>query len=331
MYLYAKLVGTFKKEFLGENNPQTLQLLQTMVISSFLIVGTFWLKYVDIVWWQIVMVLTTTGVMDYFLCRLLKAKIRFPLSAINSGIGICLFLRTEWWPILFFTGIVAVTTKYVFHSGSKHFFNPSYTAMLLSLVLFSNKAFINHFQWGYDWQVLLPIFLLGTFIVIKAKLWDSVLAFWGTLLLCLNLFVDYSIEDFVWLFLTGSFLIISFHGFTDPVTMPKVRPYRLLFAAQIAILFFICRQFVNEGYSFFVAYFLVNLFEVGLWHLESKTWRGFDLRLLVQSGLTVSLFLILFGTSYAFYLDTNGTWPQLLTNRCVQLICQRDIKHAWEE
>ena len=330
MRTFSVIFEAFKKEFLGEDNPQMLQLLQTMVIGSFLLVGTFLFGYVDIEWWQIVLVLTTTGVTDYFLCRSLKDKSRFPLSAISSGIGICLFLRTEWWPILFFTALVAVSTKYLFRSGNKHFFNPSYTAILLALVLFGNEAYVNHFQWGYDWKVLLPIFLLGLFIVVKAKLWDSVLAFWGTLLVCLALFVDFTSEDFVWLFLTGSFLILSFHGFTDPATMPSVRRYRLLFAAQIAILFFICRQVINEGYSFFAAYFLVNLFEVGFWYLEGKTWRGYDARFLVQGGVTIFLIMLLFAMSYSFYLETNGIWPQLLTNRCVKFICQWGITEAWE-
>lgn len=307
-----------------------LQVLQTIVIGGFFLFGGVSLGYVDILWWQVLIVLGTTGGLDYYLRSLVRGEKRFPLSAINSGIGICLFLRTEWWPILFFAAIVAITTKYVFGSGRKHFLNPSYTAILLMVILFGNEAYINHFQWGHDWYILLPILLLGVLVTVRANLWDSVVAFWGTLMLCLALFVDYSWADFNWMFLAGSFFIMSFHGFTDPVTMPAERRYRLLFSAQIAILFFIFRQIVNEGYSFFVGYFFVNLFEVGLWRLEGKQWKGYDLRLMVQLGITIALFLLLFAMSFAHYLDTNGFWPRLLTNRCVKLICQWGIDEGWD-
>ena len=308
----------------------SLQLLQTLASGSFLLIGGVWLGYVDVLWWQIIMILSVVVGLDYYLRTTLDGKTGFPFSAINSGLGICLFLRTEWWPILFFAAVVAIASKYIFRIGDKHFFNPSYSAIFLMIVLFGNEAYVNHFQWGSDWYVLLPILAMGLFVTYRAGLLDSVLTFWATLLVCLTLVVDYHFEDFVWLFLTGSFLIMSFHGFTDPATMPSVRKYRLLFAAQIAILFFICRQVINEGYSFFAAYFLVNLFEVLLWQLEGKKWRGYDLRFLIQSLLTGFLILLLLAMSFSFYLDTNGIWPELMTNRCVQLFCQWGVVEPWE-
>ena len=187
----------------------SLQLLQTIAIGSFLLFGGVFLGYIDIEWWGILIVLTTVGLVDYYLRKVVDDRHGFPLSAINSGIGICLFLRTEWWPILLFASLVAIASKYLLRSGDKHFFNPSYTAIFLMIMLFGNEAYINHFQWGHDWFVLLPILLLGAFVTVRAGLWDSVLVFWGTLLICLNLFVDYTWDDFVWVFLTGSFLIMS--------------------------------------------------------------------------------------------------------------------------
>lgn len=308
-----------------------LQLLQTVAIGSFLLVGGMYLGYVDILWWQVLLVLGVCAGVDYWLRFNIDQKKGFPFSAINSGVGICLFLRTEWWPILLFAALVAMATKYLFRSGKKHFFNPSYTAIFLMLVLFGNEAYINHFQWGSEWFVLLPILAMGLLVTVRAGLWDSVFAFWGVLLLCLNLFVQYSWNDFTWLFLTGSFLIMSFHGFTDPATMPKERSYRLLFAAQIAILFFVLRQIINEGYSFFAAYFLVNLFEVGLWRLEGKRWRGYDARLVAQGALTIGLFALLAAMSLHYYFEANQTWPRLMTNRCVKFICQWGIEESWEK
>jgi len=326
----SKFVQTFEGFMHKIAGEASLQLYQILAIGSFLLVGGVYLGYVDILWWQVLLVLLTVGVFDYYLRVNLDNKSGFPFSAINSGIGICLFLRTEWWPILFLAALLAIASKYLFRIGNKHFFNPSYTAIFLLIVIFGNEAYVNHFQWGHDWYTLLPILAMGVFVVIRAGLWDSVLAFWGVLLLCLNLFVDYTSEDFVWLFVTGSFLILSFHGFTDPATMPAKRSYRLLFSAQIAILFFIFRQIINEGYSFFAAYFLVNCFEVGLWYLEGKQWKGYDLRLLVQGGLTVLLFAVLAAMSLHFYFQTEGIFPRLLTNRCAQLICQWGITEAWE-
>jgi Na+-transporting NADH:ubiquinone oxidoreductase subunit NqrB len=153
----------------------SLQLLQTIAIGSFLLTGGVFLGYINIAWWEVIMVLVVVGGLDYYLRTTIDGKAGFPFSAINSGIGICLFLRTEWWPILFFAALVAIASKYLIRSGPKHFFNPSYTAIFLMIALFGNEAYVNHFQWGFDWLVLLPILCLGLFVTIRAGLWDSVL------------------------------------------------------------------------------------------------------------------------------------------------------------
>ncbi len=322
----SKFVQDFRHGMAFLSSENGLQLCQTLAIGSFLLIGGIILGFVDIVWWQAVMVIITVVGFDYYLRTTLDDKPGFPFSAVNTAIGICLFLRSDWWIVLFVAALFAIASKYLFRVGDKHFFNPSYSAIFLMVVLFPNEAYVNHFQWGHDWFVLLPILAMGLFVTIKTNLWDSVVTFWGVLLGCLVLFVDFTKEDFVWLFLTGSFLIMSFHGFTDPATIPKKRIYRLFFASQIAILFFILRQIINEGYSFFAAYFLVNLLEVGFWKLEGEKWKGYDLRLVLQAGLAAVLFTILAIMSWLYYADTQGVWPRLLTNRCFQLFCQWGVE-----
>lgn len=306
-----------------------LQLCQTIAIGSFLLLGGKAFGYVDISWLEMAVVFSTVIIVDVFLRWQIDKKWALPFAAINTGIGISLFLRSAHWPIYVFTGAVAIISKYLIRIDNKHFFNPSYSAIFIALVLFPKEAYVNHFQWGNEAYVLIPILLMGSFVAWRAKVWDAVITFFVVWFVLLNLFMEYSTRDLWLVYLTGAFFIMAFHGFTDPATLPKKRSYRLLFVTQIAILFFILRQYINEGYSFFAAYFLVNTFEMAFWYLEQKQPKNKDWRLWIQGGLTLALLAALTYLSVRYYILSDGGWPILKSNRCAELFCQYGLTPLW--
>ena len=166
-----------------------LQLCQTIAIGSFLLLGGKLFNYVDISWLEMAVVFTTVIAADVFLRWQVDGKWALPFSAINTGIGISLFLRSAHWPIYAFAAVVAIVSKYLIRIDRKHFFNPSYSAIFICLVLFEKQAYVNHFQWGNQWYVLIPILLMGSFVAWRARVWDAVITFFVVWFVLLNMFI----------------------------------------------------------------------------------------------------------------------------------------------
>ncbi len=293
------------------------QLLQTFAIGSLLLVGGKYFGYVDIDWTEIFIVLSLILSLDFIFKYAATGKKAFPFSAVNSGIGICLFLRTANPWLYAFAAFMTIFSKHFVRFRGKHFLNPSYSAILLTIALFPYVAFTNPLQWGSDWKVLTAISVLGSIVMWRVGFMDAVIAFFVSFFVWLNLFTTYSWEDLLILYLTGSFFIQMFFGFTDPATIPAKRIYRILFVTQISLLFFIFRLFINENYSFFAAYFFVQCMEVVFMYCEEKGVRN-----LVQGLFIGFCFLLLAGLSFQHSVKYNGVWPEVLTNRCTQLFCK---------
>jgi|GEM_PF-4786147 len=181
-----------------------LQLCQTIAIGSFLLLGGKWLGHVDITWLELLVVFSTVIILDFYLIWQLKDTKAFPFSAVNTGIGISLFLRTDLLFIYFVAGFIAIFSKYIVAIKDKHFLNPSYSAIFICLVLFQTDAYVTHVQWGNDWQVLLPILIMGAFVAWRAKVWDAVLMFFVSWFVLLNLFMEYTWHDLGVIYLTGA-------------------------------------------------------------------------------------------------------------------------------
>ena len=289
-------------------NPQNWQ---NAAIGSILLTGKI-LGFIAISWGEIGIVLGLAVFLDFWAKRFFDGESRFPFSALNTGIGICFFLRSEIVFVYIFTVFLAIFSKYLIRFRGQHFLNPSYSAIFLTLVIFPQIAYTNPLQWGVGniWPILLMV-TLGSFVLWRAKALEISAVFFATFLACWAIFTQIQWFDFQNFILTGSFFIAAIFGFTDPRTIPRERIDRVFFAAQIAIWFFVLRHFINENYALFAGYFLVNLSEPAFQILGQNARKIF----------TGILFLTAAGLAGAHFLEF-GILPDFLTNRCNQLFCR---------
>jgi Na+-transporting NADH:ubiquinone oxidoreductase subunit NqrB len=295
------------------------QILQNFAIGSLLLIGGKFWGYVSISWTAIGLIFLTVTTLDYFLRKTYFKKGGFPHAALNSGIGISLFLRTENLIVYFFTAVLAIISKYIIRIDDRHFFNPSYTAIFASLALFPQIAYTNPLQWGSSPWVLLSMCTLGAIVLWRVRLLDAVLVFAASFLLIFSFLTEHSMEDYATLIFTGSFFIVMFFGFTDPKTIPETKIARYLFMIQIVVLFFIYRNYINENYSFFAAYATVNALELVFYWV--KKHKSPTTAMHLRGILTGIFFVILLSISFEFK-SLYGVFPEMLTNRCNQLICR---------
>ncbi len=307
-------------EQLGKIHPQ---FFQNFAIGFLLLFGGKFLGFVEIRWIDMLAVFASITIFDFLCHYFFYNKKIIPLSAINSGIGICFFLRTAVLPIYVFAAIVAILTKHLVRIKGRHFLNPSYTAVLVCWAMFPIVAYTNPVQWsGGGLWILAVIAAVGSIVMMRVGLFDVVLTYFLTFFLWLNLFTTYTFGDLQVLFLTGSFFIVAFFGLTDPAILPKKRLHRLMYVVQASMLFFICRLFLNENYSILIGYVIVTVLEIPFWHLESRQFMKFNARTFWQSLTTVVIFVAMAGLSINYYLKHDHIWPEILTNRCLELVCQ---------
>ncbi len=302
-----------------EINPQ---ILQTFVIGNLLIIGGKYFGFVDISWLNIAIVIGLCVVVDYAFRCVQNKETKFPHSAVNSAIGLCLFLRTTSIPIYVFAAVLAILSKHFIQIKGNHFFNPSYTAIFASIMMFPIVAYVNPLQWQTgSWTAVGIIALLGSLVMLRVGTFAIVTGYFVTFYAWIKLFTSHSWDDIKILFFSGSFFILVFHGLTDPAIIPKRKLHRLLYVTQISTLFFVYRLFINENYSFFLAYFTVNFLEMFFWKLENYESKIGNWRTITQGAVTLIFFGLMVNSSYNHTQKYNGVWPELLTNRCIQPIC----------
>jgi len=301
------------------------QIFQNFSIGLILLVGKI-SGIFNISWFEILVTLGTVIVADFLMRWFFDGGKKFPNSGLNSGIGICLFLRSDQWIVYFFTALIAIVSKYIIRIKDKHFFNPSYAAIFLTLVLFPSIAYLNPLQWqvgGNNFWTLALILVLGSITIFRQKLWGSTLVYLISFLGIFLLLRDSYPEAYETLIFTGTFFLYLFFGYTDPATIPAKKKIRALFMLQIVLLFFLLHNIINENYALLAAYFVVQLLEVPFWLMEEKSEK---LRFKWQSIVTIFLAMMLLWQSVSYKVE-NNRFPPVLQNRCNQIVCNPTTFH----
>jgi len=101
-----------------------------------------------------------------------------PLSALISGLSLCLLLRADELWILAAAAVLAIASKFLIRWNGKHIFNP--TNFAIGVMLLSGAAWISPAQWGSRvWLAFLFACLAGL-VLSRAKRADVALAFLST-------------------------------------------------------------------------------------------------------------------------------------------------------
>jgi len=161
-----------------------------------------------------------------------------PLSALISGLSLCLLLRADELWILAAAAVLAIASKFLIRWNGKHIFNP--TNFAIGTMLLSGAAWISPAQWGSRaWLAFLFACLAGL-VLSRAKRADVALAFLSTfagILFARTLYLGDPWAIPLKQMQSGALLLFAFFMISDPKTTPDRRSIRIAYgilAAAIA-------------------------------------------------------------------------------------------------
>jgi enediyne biosynthesis protein E5 len=208
-------------------------------------------------------ILTAIGcslVTESILSRVIDGKSKNLSSAYISGISVSILIRSTFlWPFAL-TAVISIMSKYVLRFRGRHIWNPSNFGIswMLALVPFSVAGL--SIQWGNNIWPMLIIWILGLFIVWRAKRFHITITY----------VISFILFSFLRSMITGDsfftevspltgpmYQLFVFFMITDPATTVNNRKGQILVAFMVAFVEFILRlnQFI---YSPFYALFLVG-------------------------------------------------------------------------
>lgn len=233
---------------------------------------------------QILTVLITSVLLDIALTYRQTGMIVFPASGFISGLSLALLLEVDrgrpyqYWAY-FIAGILAIGSKHIIVYKKRHIFNPSNFAIVLLLVAIPQIVTINPEQWRTSFLLIAPILLLGTRLIIKAKVYAIALSFMAAEVFFfavyhlngeLNWFQG--VTNFPFSFFSPSLLIFTFFMITDPRTVPKNQLGKVLFGGIIGALHWFYLSFGFESLALFLGLFTMSM-TVPLINKITESWE----------------------------------------------------------
>jgi len=159
-----------------------------------------------------------------------------PLSAVITSLSLTLLLRTDMIAIAMLAAGIAIGSKFLLRVRGKHIFNPANVA-LVTLMLFSDHAWVSSGQWGSAALGSFALACLGFLVLTRAKRAETTLAFLGAYAILM-------IGRAIWLgdplsiplhqLQNGVLLIFAFFMISDPKTTPDTATGRVIFGALVA-------------------------------------------------------------------------------------------------
>ncbi|MEH2323092.1 MAG: RnfABCDGE type electron transport complex subunit D [Nostoc sp.] len=212
-----------------------------------------------------------------------KGQITNLRSALITSLGLSLLLRADHWTTMVIAATSAIASKFIFQFHDKHFFNPANFGIISALVLTSD-AWVSPGQWGEEWWYALLFAGTGGMILQRIGRWDTTAAFLGSYSLLeaiRNLWLGWTWDVYWHRLMSGSLLLFALFMITDPRSIPNSRIGRIVWAACIAGLTFILRNYFFVPTAVFWALFILAplsiLLDV-LWLAPRFSWQKGDER-----------------------------------------------------
>jgi Na+-transporting NADH:ubiquinone oxidoreductase subunit NqrB len=250
--------------------------LQILALSWFLglgIIGQYFDSAINLksILTAIALVLLTQYLADLFL----KNKDDVALisrSALITGLGLCLLLRTNSLAIIALAATSAILSKFLLKYRGKHLFNPANFGIIIVLCL-SNQAWVSPGQWGESFLLALVFVGMGGLILSWLGRWETTVVFllvYSAGILIRNAWLGFGTDIFWHELNSGSLLLFAFFMLSDPRSIPDGKKGRIAWAILIALLtLFLKYQFFLATAPFF-ALFFVSL----LTPIFDAVWQG---------------------------------------------------------
>ncbi|GAA6616359.1 RnfABCDGE type electron transport complex subunit D [Scytonema sp. NUACC26] len=236
---------------------------QILFLASFLILG---IRARD---WtlqpQLILVLIVTCVLTQWSLSLVIGQLSAKeqtislRSAIITSLGLSLLLRSDHWETMAFAAASAIASKFIFKVDNKHFFNPANFGIISALTL-TPDAWVSPGQWGEDWWYGLVFAGTGGMILKRVGRWDTTAAYlitYAGLEAIRNIWLGWTWDVFWHRLMSGSLLLFALFMITDPRSIPNSKIGRMVWAACIALLTFILRNYFYIPTAVFWALFAI--------------------------------------------------------------------------
>jgi len=234
--------------------------LQIFLLSSFLVYGLLYLG------WYADYMVYTAALSSTFIAQVVWAKAKkLPSgtwkSALISGLGLCLLLKTDTWWVMAIAGIITISSKFLIRYRGKHVFNPTNFGIIAAILF--GAAWISPGQWGRGEAGALIMLLGAIGILFRVKRWDLSLVFLVTLValeyLYSVVYLGWGFDVLIHRMSSGTILLFAFFMITDPKTSPDSRKGRLIWGMLIAAFSFVLGQFFYLYRAPLIALFIVSL------------------------------------------------------------------------
>jgi Na+-transporting NADH:ubiquinone oxidoreductase subunit NqrB len=218
---------------------------QILFLGSFLLFGVSYLG------WQSDMIKYAVLLVSVLITQLaftrLTTKIYSSIkSALITGLGLCLLLKTGSVHTVILAAVIAISSKFIIKVNNKHIFNPANVGTIAATLL-TNDAWISPGQWGSS--VLLWFFVgaAGLMMILKVGRLDTSFTFIATFggLLFARQVLYLGWESSVWLhqMSNGTLLLFTFFMITDPMTTPNHKYARIVWSVVLAVGLFVASNF----------------------------------------------------------------------------------------
>lgn len=185
---------------------------------------------------------------QYIGCKLIGIPLSSLKSAVITSLGLCILLRVNHLPAAAFAGVLAISSKFIFRTKDKHFFNPANFGIIASILL-TGDSWISPGQWGSSAILIFLVGALGTAVLFRVSRFDLSVTFLLTLFVLdyvrMILYQGWTWDVIFHKYSNGSLLLFAFFMITDPVSTPSHWLSRKLWAVGVGITTFILTSYLQ--------------------------------------------------------------------------------------
>lgn len=252
------------------------RVFQIAFCSSFLALGLFGLEF-RLEPAQAFLCMSSALLTQAFFLKALKLSEPGYLSAVVTGLGLSLLVRTDTYWVHPLAAFVGIAGKFTLRVNGKHLFNPANLGVVFALLV-TGRAWVSPAQWGHELSAAGWVIALGAAIALRARTADVSLAFLTAYLGLFSLRVlwlgqrwavlGHRLDD-------ASLILFTFFMISDPRTIPDSRRGRVALAVLAAAGAFLWQFGLYRQNGLFYALFLLTpttAFWDRLWPAAPHRW-----------------------------------------------------------
>ena len=213
---------------------------QLAFLSTFLLTGLYSLNW-SLLSWQIPVTFAIAFLTQYAAIRYYQLPLHTLKSSTISSFSLCLLFRSDHLWVIALAAFLTIASKFIFRADKKHFFNPANFGICAAILL-TGHGWISPGQWGSEGLWLFLVGILGFLVVTRANrlelIFSFMLGYGGSMVIRMIFWQNWPIDAATHLFTSGSLLLFTFFMITDPVSTPKNKIVRIVWAFSIGLLAF---------------------------------------------------------------------------------------------